>query len=383
MTLTAHIVHRFAELNIDAAFEVPAGVTALFGRSGAGKSTIVNAIAGLFRPDQAQISLQGDILSDAQRHVAPHNRGMGYVFQDARLFPHMSVGQNLDYGTRFARRAPIASRDEVVSLLGLETLLERRPGTLSGGERQRVAIGRALLAAPRMLLMDEPLASLDAPRKADILPYIEALKARVSLPVLYVSHDMDEIARLADRLIVLRDGRIAAQGPIFDVLSDPGAIPHLGVREAGAILTATVEQHGEDGLSRLSTGAGPLNLPGVAAPEGTGLRIRILAQDVILSLGRPEGLSALNVLDVTVTSIHDGHGPGAAVVLDAGGQRLLARVTSRTVPRMGLVPGLKCYAIVKAMAVAPAAIGRASTGQASSGPDSSGRASSGRAGPRA
>ena len=206
--------------------------------------------------------------------------------------------------------------------------------------------------------MDEPLAALDAPRKAEILPYLERLKTDTALPILYVSHSMDEIARLADNIVILRDGRVTTQGPVFDVLSDPKIIPLLGVREAGALVRAKVTSHASDGISTLSIGRETLDLPGVDAPVGSVVRLRILAQDVILSLDAPTGLSAMNVLPATITSIQDGSGPGAAVQLDAGGERLLARVTSRSVQRMGLKPNMTCYAIVKAMAVAPEAIGQ-------------------------
>ncbi|MGD1885174.1 MAG: molybdenum ABC transporter ATP-binding protein [Paracoccaceae bacterium] len=359
MSLSVQITHRFGGFTIDTGFETGPGVTALFGRSGAGKTTIVNAVAGLLRPDKGQIIIDGDLVFDHRtgRHLPPHKRALGYVFQDARLFPHLTVLQNLRYGGRFAKRPATISEDGVIALLGLAPLLERHPAALSGGEKQRAALGRALLSRPRMLLMDEPLAALDAPRKQHILPYLERLKAEAGLPILYVSHAVDEIARLADQMILLKDGRVAASGPVFDVMADPAAIPLLGVREAGAVLRATVTDHASDGLSRLQVGAGPLELPGVKAPIGTTLRLRVLAQDVILSLDPPQGLSAVNSLPVTITGIHPGDGPGAAITLDASGERLLARITARTVKTMGLRTGLQCHAIIKAMAVAPGAIG--------------------------
>ena len=355
--LKAQITHRFDGFSLDATFEARAGVTALFGPSGSGKSTIINAVAGLFRANRADIALNGTPFQTETVFHPPHRRALGLVFQDARLFPHMSVAQNLDYARRFTKRPMITSRDDVISLLDLAQLLDRRPGTLSGGEKQRVAIGRALLSAPQMLLMDEPLASLDASRKAEILPYLERLKVETNLPILYVSHSMDEVARLADHLVLLDAGRVAKAGPLFDVLSDPAAIPLIGVREAGAVISATVAEHEEDGLTRLTLGSGVLHLPGVQARPGSTIRLRVLASEVILSLDPPHGLSAMNALPVTITAIHEGTGPGAAVVLDAAGDRLLARVTSRTVARLNLRPGLACHAILKSMSVAPAAIG--------------------------
>ncbi|MEP6067464.1 MAG: molybdenum ABC transporter ATP-binding protein [Paracoccaceae bacterium] len=357
MSLEANIQHRFGDFSLDLNLEPSAGVTALFGRSGSGKSTVINVLNGLLRPDHGTIILDGVTLLNDQINVSPHKRRMGCVFQDARLFPHLNVAQNLDYGTRFAKQSSDISRAQVIELLGLSALLDRRPTTLSGGEKQRVAIGRALLSAPRMLLMDEPLAALDAPRKAEILPYLERLKTDTGLPIIYVSHSMDEIARLADNIVILREGRATTQGPIFDVLSDPKNIPMLGVREAGALVRAKVISHGADGISTLSIGAETLDLPGVDATVGSIVRLRILAQDIILALDAPTGLSAMNVLPVTITSIQDGAGPGAAIQLNAGGEHLLARVTSRSVQRMGLKPQMTCYAIVKAMAVAPEAIG--------------------------
>ncbi len=351
--LSVKIQHSFPRFDLDIAFEAPAGVTALFGPSGAGKSTIVNAVAGLFKPDNARIDFDGSDLGQKP----PHKRGMGLVFQDARLFPHMSVSENIDYGQRFAKKTPSANRAELVDLLDLGPLLTQRPATLSGGEAQRVAIARALLSAPRMLLMDEPLANLDAPRKADILPYLERLKQTSGLPVLYVSHAMAEVARLADHIVLLRAGKVVSAGPLFDVLSDPASIPLVGVREAGAVIPAKVVSHASDGLTCLQVAGGTLELPGVTAPPGSHIRLRVLASDIILSLKAPDQLSAMNALPVTITDILFGQGPGAAIALDASGDRLLVRVTSRTVERLGLRPGLSCFAILKSMAVAPAAIG--------------------------
>ncbi|HCT33168.1 MAG TPA: molybdenum ABC transporter ATP-binding protein, partial [Sulfitobacter sp.] len=289
-----------------------------------------------------------------------HKRRLGTVFQDARLFPHLSVAQNLMFGARYAPRGSSGpSQRDVVALLGLETLLDRAPATLSGGQKQRVALGRALLSHPRMLLMDEPLASLDGPRKQEILPFLERLRdGPLGLPILYVSHAVDEIARLADTLVLIQNGKVQAQGPLFDVMADPAAVPLLGVREAGAVIEADVLEHGNDGITTLRISAGELELPGVHADAGARVRLRVLAQDVILSLTRPEGLSSVNVLPVTVEAVHPGDGPGAAIALRAGRDRLLSRVTARAVAELGLTPGMTCYAILKATTVAPGSIGR-------------------------
>jgi molybdate transport system ATP-binding protein len=362
MSLTVAIHHRYGDFTLDLTFEARAGITALFGRSGVGKTTAINAVAGLLRPDAGCITLNGEVLFDAESGlcVPPAKRRLGTVFQDARLFPHLPVRENLSFGARYAPKdASGPSFDDVITLLGLEVLLDRAPTTLSGGEKQRVALGRALLSHPRMLLMDEPLASLDAPRKQEILPYLERLRdGNLRLPILYVSHAVDEIARLADTLVLLQDGRVAAQGPLYDVMADPAAVPLLGVREAGAVIEAQVIAHASDGLSTLKISAGRLELPGVHAPVGTNVRLRVLAQDVILSLEAPIGLSSVNVLPVRITAVQHGDGPGAAIALEAGKDRLLARVTGRAVREMGLVVGMSCYAILKATTVAPGSIGR-------------------------
>ncbi|MEP5730639.1 MAG: molybdenum ABC transporter ATP-binding protein [Sulfitobacter sp.] len=362
MTLKVHIKHSFPNLSLDVGFEARDGITALFGRSGAGKTTVINAIAGLLHPDAGQITLNGETLFDAVKgiHAPPAARRLGYVFQDARLFPHLTVADNLTFGARYApANAQGAEQEDVVALLGLAPLLSRAPGTLSGGEKQRVALGRALLSKPQMLLMDEPLASLDGPRKQEILPYLERLRdGPLRLPILYVSHAVDEIARLADTLVLLKGGCVAAQGPLFDVMGDPAAVPLLGVREAGAVIAAQVEAHAPDGLTQLRISAGLLHLPGVQAEIGAKVRLRVLAQDVMLSVHRPEGLSAINVIPVTIDTIHPGDGPGAAIGLRAGHDRLLARITRRAVTELGLTPGTTCYAVLKATSVAPGSIGR-------------------------
>lgn len=361
MSLDVHIRHRFGDFALDVAFEAGPGITALFGRSGAGKTTVINAVAGLLRPDAGHVRLGPQTLFDAAKSVCipPARRNLGYVFQDARLFPHLSVQGNLMFGARYATDNPGPTLDDVKKLLGLETLLDRAPNTLSGGEKQRVALGRALLSRPQMLLMDEPLANLDGPRKLEILPYLERLRdGPLGLPILYVSHAVDEVARLADTLVLIQDGRVRTHGPLFDVMADPAAVPLLGVREAGAVIEADVTGHDADGLSTLTISAGTLELPGVLAPVGTRVRLRVLAQDVILSLDRPDGLSSVNVLPVAIDDIHPGDGPGAAIALIAGQDRLLARVTARAVRDLRLRKGMRCYAILKATTVAPGSIGR-------------------------
>lgn len=359
MTLRITLQHRFEGFALDVAFEAPAGVTALFGRSGSGKTTVINAVAGLLRPEQGQVAADNVTLLDTARgiNLAPHRRRIGYVFQDARLFPHLTVRQNLLYGRWFAPTGPGVSLDRIVDLLGIAPLLARRPGTLSGGEKQRVAIGRAILSNPRLLALDEPLAALDEERKAEILPYLERLRDELHLPILYVSHSMSEVARLANTVVLMEAGRVTASGPTAEILSDPATAPGLGLREAGALLTARVAAQDEDGLTRLDSATGPLWLPRVAAPLGTNLRIRILAQDVMLATTRPEGISALNILPATVRDIRQGNGPGALVRLDAGGEVILARITRRSVGALALAPGKSVFAVLKAVSVAQESVG--------------------------
>ncbi|MEM6757897.1 MAG: molybdenum ABC transporter ATP-binding protein [Pseudomonadota bacterium] len=361
MTLRVEITHRAGDFTLDVAFETGAGVTALFGRSGAGKTTIVNAVAGLITPDHARIRLHDTTFHDQNTRLPTHQRKIGYVFQDARLFPHLNVAQNLDYARRFGARPD--ARAEIIELLGLGDLLDRAPATLSGGQKQRVALGRALLSDPQLLLMDEPLAALDAPRKAEILPYFEALKRQTGVPILYVSHALDEIARIADHMVVIERGRIMAQGDLFHVLSNPALTPLFGVREAGAVLRAKVRERADDGLTRIETGAGDLHLPGVHAPEGSRIRLRVLAQDVMIARDRPAGISALNILPARIEARFVGDGPGVALRLAAGSEHLLARITARAWAALELAEGDEVFAVIKATSVAPGAISGAVTGR--------------------
>lgn len=352
--ISVAIKKRFAAFELDAQFDAPTGVTAIFGRSGSGKTSVVNAVAGLLRPDKGRIAVGDAVLFETaeKKNLSPQDRRIGYVFQDARLFPHMTVMRNLSYGGNHD-----AAR--VIEVLGLQDLLGRMPAGLSGGEKQRVALGRALMCDPQLLLMDEPLAALDAPRKAEILPYIERLRDEVKVPILYVSHDVSEVARLATTLVVMDAGRVTTSGPVGTVLSQPEAVPLVGVRAAGAVITTKVAGRLlDDGLTELVFSGGRLVLPGLLGVLGQTVRIRIPAQDVILAKNAPQGLSALNVLPVTITRIEQGRGPGVAVGLRAGNDDLLARVTRRSASRMELAVGQSIYAIIKATAVGPEDIGR-------------------------
>lgn len=363
MMLSVDIRHRFPGFELDARFTAAPGLTALFGHSGSGKTTVINAVAGLIRPKQGRIETEGLIFSDSAsgRFLAPHRRGIGYVFQEARLFPHLSVRQNLLYGRWFNRRRTGVAMARIVEMLGIGHLLDRRPAALSGGEKQRVALGRAILSNPRLLLMDEPLAALDEARKAEILPYLERLRDETALPILYVSHSAAEVARLATTVVLLDAGRVTASGPAAAILSDPATATALGINEAGAILGGRAAAHDGDGLMRIETGAGQLWLtssPGVQ--PGAALRLRILARDVMLARDHPKGISALNILPATIRDIAPDGDAAMLVRMDAGGEALLARVTRRSAQALGLQPGLQVYAILKAVSVAPGSVGRSS-----------------------
>ncbi len=355
MSLSVALSHRFGNFELDVTFEAPPGLTVLFGRSGSGKTSIINSVAGLLRPRSGRIAAGDWLLMDSANGLSlpPHRRRLGYIFQEGRLFPHLTVRQNLLYGRWFAPKGE--TREDlgrVVDMLGIGALLGRRPGTLSGGEKQRVAIGRALLASPRIILADEPLASLDEARKDEILPYFERLRDELSIPILYVSHSAAEVARLATTVVALGDGRVLAQGTAASVLGDPTVAP-LGVRAVGAIIPATVVAHHDDGLSELAAGNERLFLPTVPYPPGRRLRVRISAHEVMLASKKPEGLSALNVLSGVVEQIRVGEGPGLIVSVRTDAGTLLARLTKRSAANLELAEGSPCFAIVKTVAIAP------------------------------
>ncbi|WP_010138021.1 molybdenum ABC transporter ATP-binding protein [Oceanicola sp. S124] len=357
MSLSVRLCHSFGSAALNLAFEAPPGLTALFGASGAGKTSVVRTVAGLLSPDAGRITLEDRVLFDsaARRNLPPHRRRIGYVFQEPRLFPHLSVRGNLTYGRRFAPRGG-DEFERITEMLGLSTLLSRRPGALSGGEQQRVAIGRALLTRPRLLLADEPLSALDTARKDEILPWLERLRDEAGVPILYVSHSVQEVARLATTVIELEAGRIARMGPAVEIFADPAFTPS-GTREAGALILARIQRHHADGLTELEARGAPLFLPELAQPVGTELRLRLPASDVILSRHRPEGLSALNIVAGKVVSIREGHGPGALVAVETRAGQILARLTRRSVAALELAEGTDCHAILKTLSIAPGNVG--------------------------
>ncbi|MHB2208985.1 molybdenum ABC transporter ATP-binding protein [Methylobacterium sp. CM6257] len=359
MSIQVDVQLRRGAFALNAAFEAGPGLTALFGRSGSGKTTLIDLIAGLARPDRGRIIVDQVTLVDTAGRIflPPHRRRVGVVFQDARLFPHLSVRSNLRYGRVFARQRPDpAAFGAVIGMLGIEHLLDRRPGGLSGGERQRVAIGRALLAKPRLLLMDEPLAALDEARKAEILPYIERLRDEAGVPVVYVSHAVSEVARLATTVIVLEAGHVAAAGPAEAILRRADLVP-VHEAEAGALLDMVVAEADPDtGLTRLTGAAGQLLVPRLARPPGTRLRVRIPARDVLVATERPRGLSARNILTGHVCALTPA-GAEMAVEIDCNGARVAARLTAAAVRELGLELGRAVHAIIKSAAFDPVGIG--------------------------
>lgn len=355
MSLSVDVRHHLGGLHLEAAFDSSGGITAVFGASGCGKTTLVNVIAGLIRPDVARISIGDTALVDTTRGttIPPSRRRIGYVFQEARLFPHMSVEANLAYGEWFTPKAErYARKAQVLDLLGIGHLLKRHPRDLSGGEKQRVAIGRALLASPRLLLMDEPLASLDAPRKAEIMPYLERLRDEVKIPIVYVSHSVAEVMRLASDVAVLSQGKLVAFGSAADIAQRLDLVPAEEREEGGVILDMAVASHDASfDLTRLSSGAGNIYVPGWLGPAGTPARVRIRARDVMLALEEPRNISALNILRGTVADIAPADAASVNVRLDCGGAAVVARITRHSAAVLKLAPGTPAYAVVKAVSV--------------------------------
>ena len=354
MSLEARFLLRYPGFTLDVDLALPSqGVTALFGPSGCGKTTLLRCLAGLGRADQGRLTVRGTVWQDAQYCMPAHQRPLGYVFQDAQLFAHLNVLRNLRYGEA---RVPPAQRriplDSVVDLLGLGHLLERMPTGLSGGERQRVAIGRALLTSPQWLLMDEPLAALDPARKNDILPYLERLHSALDMPVLYVSHAPDEVARLADHLVLLREGRTVAAGPLTETLARLDLPMHLG-DDAGVVLQAqVVERDGAWHLLRVAFDGGSLWLGDGGQALGQSVRVRVLARDVSIATAPVQGSSIQNCLAATVEQLADDSHPALCLLrLRMGASPMLARLTRRAAASLALAPGMAVWAQIKAAAL--------------------------------
>jgi molybdate transport system ATP-binding protein len=347
MSAEVAIRHRQGAFTLDVAFKAASGgVTALFGPSGAGKTSIVRVLAGLTRPAHGKVVLEGHTVLDTEKgiFVPPEKRRVGLMFQDARLFPHMTVNRNLLFGWRRSpARADSAEIARTIALLGLEPLLTRAPKFLSGGEKSRVALGRALLASPDILLLDEPLASLDATRRAEILPWLERLRDIARIPIFYVSHSLDEVARLADRVVLLEAGKVKAEGSVFDLLAGLGM-----ERPLGAVLDATMIGE-QDGLGVLAFDGGRLLVPATGA-SGKRMRVRIGADEILIAREMPNAISANNVLPVIIAEVKE-DGARAEVVMRCGAARLVARVTAASVRRLELKPNLNAFAVIKSVTV--------------------------------
>jgi molybdate transport system ATP-binding protein len=353
--LSVAVKKRRGSFSLDACFELPTpGVVALFGRSGCGKSTLVNAIAGLLDADSGRVALDDTVLLDTQQrlYVPPERRRIGYVFQEARLFPHLNVAANLKYGERRAPAHRFVTLDTVAGLLDLGALMDRRTHQLSGGERQRVAIGRALLSQPRLLLLDEPLAALDAARRDEVLPYLETLRDQLAIPMVYVSHNFDEVLRLATYVVLMESGRTIAQGEVGDMSLNGDLRSIIGADAVGAIVDGTVlGMDAGSGLMRVKLGHGELKVEGVNGAVGAKLRVQLLARDLIVATQEPRHLSVRNILTGVITTVTSDDADSDLVAIDIGGTLIMARVTKAATRELGLAPGLPAWALVKAVSL--------------------------------
>lgn len=349
---------------LQAEFEAPTpGIVALFGRSGSGKTTLVNIISGLLSADEAKIELDDVVLSDTRTgtSVPVEQRRIGYVFQDGRLFPHFNVLANLRYGLKRSLRhvrQPVArdrqaqpiALDEVIALLGLSALLERRPHQLSGGERQRVGLGRALLSQPLLLLLDEPLASLDAARREEVLPYLEALRDRLSIPMVYVSHQLEEVLQLATHVVLMDAGRVVAQGTLGEVCLRPELRAIIGPDSVGSVLDGVIARTDPArAMAELQLGNSSLQLSLRDVAVGSRVRVQLLARDIILATEQPHGLSVRNTLRGVVSEISPDDADAVLVKVDIGGATVLARITHDATTALSLHAGSPVWVLVKAV----------------------------------
>ena len=356
--LEVDVQQRLGNFQLQAKFASAAPVVALFGRSGSGKSSLINLLAGIAKADRGYIAYDGEVLLDtaAGIDVPPEARRIGYVFQDGMLFPHLNVRRNLAYGeNHVASGDRYIDRDKVITLLGLEDLLERRPANLSGGEKQRVAIGRALLSCPRLLLLDEPLASLDSTRKSEILQYIELLRDEFRIPIVFVSHAVEEVTRLADEIVLLDRGQVTATGGVEAIMGRLDLKPLTGRYEAGAVIEAVVASHDiANDLVSLAFNGGTFIVPGVGALVGERVRLRVRARDVSIATVKPSGISILNALPGTIIEISSGIGgvgPIVEVRIRIGDAVLIARITRYSANQLSLTVGQPVFALVKAISL--------------------------------
>jgi molybdate transport system ATP-binding protein len=353
--ITARFKLDYGAFNLDVDLRLPSsGITVLFGHSGSGKTTLLRCIAGLQHAPQGFLKINASIWQDSNNKlfIPTHKRALGYVFQEANLFAHLTVLSNLSYGLkRSGQQAKPDTFNQLVELLGITHLMDRMPERLSGGERQRVAIARALVLNPDILLMDEPLAALDDKRKQEILPYLTRLHKELRIPVLYVTHSQQEVAQLADYLVLLADGKVQAAGLLSDTLSRLD-LPQAQDKQAASVWHATlIEQDTVYHLSRVSFAGGELSVPAINAAPGTPLRIQIYASDVSITLKVPNTTSILNVLPATISNMLDDDGGQTVVRLQVGSQPLLARITRKSVHNLNLQTGMKVYVQIKSTSI--------------------------------
>lgn len=353
--LRLSVIKRWDGFTLRAQLEAPTpGVVALFGRSGCGKTTLINIISGLLQPDEGRVELDDVVLTDTRERIRMpvERRRVGYVFQDARLFPHLGVLANLRYGLH---RAPKESHaiglEEVLALLGLERLLAHRPHQLSGGERQRVALGRALLSQPRLLLLDEPLSALDASRREEVLPYLERLRDKLSIPMVFVSHHLDEVLRLATHVALMEAGEVIASGTLSDISLGPEFRAIVGPEAVGAVLDGVVTRvDTAHGMADVQVGRGTLHVSVPGAVVGARMRIQLLARDIILATEPPRGLSVRNAVEGIITALSEEIGHALLVRIDIGaGAAVLSRVTRHATDALGLRVGMRVWVLVKAV----------------------------------
>ncbi|MDI1232293.1 MAG: molybdenum ABC transporter ATP-binding protein [Methylobacter sp.] len=350
-TILARFQLDYGDFTLDVDLKLPGtGITVLFGHSGSGKTTLLRCIAGLQHAPQGKLEINGTVWQDSERKLflPTHKRPLGYVFQEANLFPHLTVQDNLHYGLkRIKQNSGTVKLEHAVELLGIGHLMERMPERLSGGERQRVAIARALALNPEILLMDEPLASLDFKRKQEILPFLSRLHQQLDIPVLYVTHSQQEVAQLADTLVIMEDGRALASGPLSETQSRLD-VPLAQEREAATVWQATIAEHETDyHLTRVAFTGGSLSLPAVDAEIGTALRVQIYARDVSIALEAPTATSILNVLPATITGIADSRDGQSVIRFQVGDQALLAHITRKSALMLDLQIGMAVYVQIK------------------------------------
>jgi molybdate transport system ATP-binding protein len=351
-----------APIPLDVAFRVdPGELLALVGHSGSGKTTLLRTIAGLWRPESARVRVDGETWLDTATGVdlPPHRRRVGIVVQSYALFPHMTAAENVMAAMERGTEKPRAEAERLLDLVNLHGLRDRKPSQLSGGQQQRVAVARALARRPQALLLDEPFSAVDRATRVKLYGEIVSLRAHLAMPVVLVTHDVNEAQLLADRMAVIEKGHLVAAGSTAEVMADPHALRAMGIRELAAMLPATIAEHEADGLTRLDAATGPLFLPSVEGAPGTQVRVRVMAHEVILSRARPEHLSAQNILAGRVTRIERGTGPAVVVHVAVGEHEILSRITRRAAEQMTLAPGDTVHAILKSMSVARDHVSRA------------------------